>query len=471
MDLALKMPWVGVLVFFCAAMVPSESGDSCTANVILEPAIILRMIQMTIIQGNILEDMIMKAMKTGDNNKMIKGIKGLAIKDLVIVHIIPTLKEKNIVIVNLFLIVTVAGKSFIGGYMTITVGGEMDMTGMISCLPNGELIMKVTECKVVVKSCKTNLPSSMLPKIVNKFLDSTLGKVMPGVLCPAADLMMEKLKISFHTILAKKPIGSIGYIVYKVAEKPIVYTTHISLILKIQIEKKNGEPIQSECDPLPSDLPTKEGKSAAVFLPTQTVHTLMALYQEHLKTPVTKVKGSVPTSDQLKKMLPGAGLPAGKKLKIQLTHREYPLVSVSSTGNTIRTRIQASFLDVKRGNEVFSILMVHECSAGISIKQELLVISLKVGSCRTIEITSSAGDVSAAKKYMETVMDAAIPHMNGVMSKNPVPLPSLMNVTGTPDDAEFIFEDKMMAVYKPVEPYTSEELGKEIKKQCNAIKF
>ncbi|XP_039174832.1 BPI fold-containing family B member 6-like [Crotalus tigris] len=471
MDLALKMPWVGVLVFFCVAMGPSELGDSCKANVKFEPPTLLRMVQVIIVRGNILEDMIMKAMKNGDNSKMIKGIKGLKIENMEIPSIIIILKGNYIIITDLFIIISISGKSFIGGQMTITVGGEFNTTGKILILPSSELLLKVTDCKVAVKSCKTNLPSSMLPKIVNKFLDSTLGKVMPGVLCPAADLMMTKLKESFYKILAKKPIGNIGYIVYEVAEKPVVYATHISFILKIKIEKKNGEAIPFKCDPLPDDLPTKEGKTASFFLPSSAIDALMILYQEHLITLLTKVKGSVPTSDQLRKMLPGAGLPAGKKLKIQLTHREYPLVSMSSTGHTITTRIQASFLDVKRGNELLSIQMVHECSALVSIKQELLAISLKAGSCRTTEISSPAGDVSAAKKYMETVMDAGIPNMNGVLSKNPVPFPSLINVTNTPDDAEFIFGDNMITMYKSVEPYTPDEMAKEMKKQFGSIKL
>ncbi|XP_039224138.1 BPI fold-containing family B member 6-like [Crotalus tigris] len=466
MDLALKMPWVGVLVFFCVAMGPSELGDSCKANVKFEPPTLLRMVQDTIIRGNILEDMIMKAMKNGDNSKMTKGIEGLKIENMEI-----PLKGNDIVMIEVEVTITVSGERFIDGQMTITMGGEINTIGKITSLPNGELVMKVTDCKVAVKSCKTNLPSSMLPKIGNKCLDSTLGTVMPGVLCPAADLMMTKLKESFDKILAKKPIGNIGYIVYEVAEKPVVCATDVSLILKIKIEKKNGEAIPFECDPLPDDLPTKEGKTASFFLPSSAIDALMILYQEHLITLLTKVKGSVPTSNQLRKMLPDAGLPAGKKLKIQLTHREHPLVSMSSTGHTITTRIQASFLDVKRGNELLSIQMVHECSALVSIKQELMAISLKAGSCRTTEISSPAGDVSAAKKYMETVMDAGIPNMNGVLSKNPVPFPSLINVTNTPDDAEFIFGDNMITMYKSVEPYTPDEMAKEMKKQFSSIKL
>ncbi|KAK9404870.1 BPI fold-containing family B member 6-like [Crotalus adamanteus] len=269
-------------------------------------------------------------MKNGDNSKMIKGIKGLKIENLEIPSISTGLKADDIIMTVVDVTITVFGKSLIDRQMTITMGGEINTIGKISSLPNGELVMKATDCKVAVKSCKTNLPSSMLPKIGNKCLDSTLGKVMPGVLCPAADLMMTKLKESFYKILGKKPIGNIGYIVYEVAEKPVVCATDVSLILKIKIEKKNGEAIPFECDPLPDDLPTKEGKTASFFLPSSAIDALMILYQEHLKTLVTKVKGSVPTSDQLRKMLPG----------------------------------------------------VHECSALVSIEQELLAISLKAGSCR-----------------------------------------------------------------------------------------
>ncbi|KAM3839340.1 BPI fold-containing family B member 6-like [Vipera latastei] len=471
MDLALKMPWVGMLVFFCVATVPSESGDSCTSIMLLKPQTVLRMVQVTVTKGNILADLILKAMKNKDNKKMIKGIKGLTVNELKIPDIEIIFSPPDIIKIKLELVISVAGKSFIGGNMVITVGVQIMMAAKISRLPNGELLFKVTDCKVVVKSCKTNLPSSMLPKIVNKFLDSTLAKVMPGVLCPATDMIMEKIKASFKTILGKKPIWNIGFIQLKVSEKPVVVSTHISINLKIIVEKKNGEVIPFECDPLPDNLPAKEGKTVAFYLPASALHALMILYQPHLNTPLTKVKGSVPTSDHLKKMLPGAGLPAGKKLKIQVTHREHPLIAVSSTGVSITTRTEVSFMDVKRGNTLISFQMEHECSASIVIKREMMIFSLTAGSCRTREISSSAGDASAASKYLETVMEDAIPHMNNFLNKAQVPLLSLTNATNTADDIELVFEDNLLIMYKEVEAYTSEEMEEEVKKQCKAIKL
>ncbi|XP_058032707.1 BPI fold-containing family B member 6-like [Ahaetulla prasina] len=445
MDLVLKRSWIGVLVFFCVAMVPSESGDSCIAKTKLKPETLMRMVQVTMIKGNILKIMVEKAMKNGDNHKMIKGIKGLTIQHISIPKTALIFKPDDKAIIVVAINITVAGKSFIGGNMAINVVGELEIDVHVSKSPDGKVIIKILGCKVTVKSCKTNLPSSMLPKIVNKFLDSTLGKVMPGVLCPAADMLMDKQMEAFEAMMGKKPLGTIGYIVYEVSEKPLVETTCININVRITIEKKNGEAVQSECDPLPDNLPPTKEKMSAIYLSAGALNAVMILVQPHLNIVLTKVKGSIPTSDQLKKILPKAGLPAGKKLKVQITHQENPKVTVSSSASYITTEIEASFLDVKRGNQILSITMKHQCSTTFAIKQEHLSISLKAGSCKTLEVSSPAGDVTGAMKYMETVMDSWISHGNGVLNKNQIPLPSIMNVTSTTNDPELNFVDPLMA--------------------------
>ncbi|NRM42096.1 hypothetical protein F3A57_24070, partial [Salmonella enterica subsp. enterica serovar Typhi] len=106
--------------------------------------------------------MVEKAMKSGDNSKMIKGIKGLSIKDLNIPSTNITLKPNDEICALVTINITVAGKSFIGGNMQITVVALLEMCGKISKSPDGFVVIKVVLCKVTVKSCKTNLPSSML---------------------------------------------------------------------------------------------------------------------------------------------------------------------------------------------------------------------------------------------------------------------------------------------------------------------
>ncbi|XP_013924602.1 PREDICTED: BPI fold-containing family B member 6 [Thamnophis sirtalis] len=278
MDLVLKRPWFGFVVFFGIAIISSESESSCPANVKLNPDSMIRC--------------------------------KLKITELSIpatdIDLQPTDMAKIKVTIN----ITVAGKSFIGGAMQITVVGEMLSSVTISTSPSGKLMMKVTLCKVVVKSCKTNLPSSMLPKIVNKFLDSTLGKVMPGV---------------------------------------------------IKIQKKNGEMVPFECEPLPDDLPPCKEKMSAVYMPASALNAVLALVHPLFNTALTKVKGAAPTSDELKKILPGK----------------------------------------------------HDCSVTFATEQEHLAINLKAGSCKTVELSSPSGDVTAAAKYTETIMEHHMPHCNG----------------------------------------------------------
>ncbi|NRK65210.1 hypothetical protein F3A86_24290, partial [Salmonella enterica subsp. enterica serovar Typhi] len=120
---------------------------------------------------------------------------------------------------------------------------------------------------------------------------------------------------AFKNMLGKKAIGTIGYIIYEVAEKPVVFITYININLKMQIEKKNGEMIPYECEPLPTDLPPGKEKMSVVYLPGSALNAYMMLVQTHLNTVLTKVKHSVPTSDQLKEILPKVNLPAGEKPK------------------------------------------------------------------------------------------------------------------------------------------------------------
>uniref|UniRef100_A0A8C5SP28 Lipid-binding serum glycoprotein N-terminal domain-containing protein n=1 Tax=Laticauda laticaudata TaxID=8630 RepID=A0A8C5SP28_LATLA len=459
MDQALKRPWVGVLVFFCVAMVPSECGDSCNIVAHFEPDAMMRMVQVTVIKGNILKNMVEKAMKTGDNSKMIKGIKGLKIKDLSLPNTSMHLKPNDRIKTSLTVNITVSGKSFIGGQMTITVVAAIIMDGQISKSSDNKVTLKIIQCKVVVKSCSTNLSKSSLPKIVNKFLNSTLTKVMPSVLCPAADIIVSKQAEGFEEMMAKKPIGTSGYISYEVAEKPLVHPSYMNIDLKVKIERKNGKTIQNNCDPLPNNLPPRKKGMSVVYLPASALNALFILLKPQLNIVLTKVKGSVPTSDKLKNMVPNVGLPAGKKMKVQITHTQNPTVTISPSNSYITTYTEASFLDVKSGNQLLLINMKHQCDANFAIKQDHLSITLGAGSCRAVEISSPAGDVSGAMKYTETIMEDWLSHGTDVLKKNQVPLPGVMNATNTVNDPELILGEvsgwNLIGVHRWSLPYNS----------------
>ncbi|MBV94783.1 BPI fold-containing family B member 6, partial [Eschrichtius robustus] len=148
-------------------------------------------VQNAVDESHILEKMAAEAGKKLPGMKPIKGITDLKVKDVQI----PVITLSFLPGVGIFQCVsmgmTITGKSFMGENMDIFVVLNITATNwLLQDEETGLPMFKSEGCEVILVSAKTNLPSNTLPKMVNKFLDSTLHKVLPGLMCPAIDAVL-----------------------------------------------------------------------------------------------------------------------------------------------------------------------------------------------------------------------------------------------------------------------------------------
>lgn len=280
MGLVLKMPQLCLLLFFCSWLVLSQGNEAPSASVKIDPKTIEDTAKVSMTESNILDEMAEAATKNQGGAKAIKGIKGLKVKDIRPPNMTVTCIENVGLGMNVTSQITIAGKSFIGGTMEITVRSSMNTKTKMEVISPTDMKYEVMECSVELLSCKTNLPSSMLPKIVNKFLNSTLGKVLPGMMCPAADKVVNVMKERMVALF--KPC-SCGYGVtmqYTLKTNLEKKSTYLGINFDTRIEK-NGERIELPMDPpATTDLPAKREGTTVVYIPVNVLNAATGALEE-----------------------------------------------------------------------------------------------------------------------------------------------------------------------------------------------
>ncbi|KAJ6655541.1 hypothetical protein lerEdw1_005012 [Lerista edwardsae] len=275
MGLVLKKQQLCLLFFFCGWVALTQEAEAPGPSVKIDPKTIEETARKSMTESNILDELAEAATKNQGGAKAIKGIKGLKVKDIRPPNMTVSCVEDVGLSMSVVSQITIAGKSFIGGTMEITVRSNMTTKSKMEVTGPTEVKFEVLECIVDLLSCKTNLPSSMLPKIVNKFLNSTLGKVLPGMMCPAAD----------------KVVGLMKEKMLSVFEEAWWHLDIKTLILK------NGEQIPIPTSPEAStSLPAKREDTTVVYLPVNVLNGAMEALKEVFDGPVSS-GGTVVTTD------------------------------------------------------------------------------------------------------------------------------------------------------------------------------
>ncbi|KAB0382597.1 hypothetical protein FD755_004514 [Muntiacus reevesi] len=140
---------------------------------------------------------------------------------------------------------TITGKSFMGGNMEIIVVLNITATNrLLQDEETGLPTFKSEGCEVILVSVKTNLPSNMLPKVVNKFLDSTLHKVLPGLMCPAIDAVLVYVNKKWASLNAPMPVGQMGTVQYVLTSVPTTTASYIQVDFSPVVQQPKGNTIQ-----------------------------------------------------------------------------------------------------------------------------------------------------------------------------------------------------------------------------------
>ncbi|CAI5778588.1 BPI fold-containing family B member 6 [Podarcis lilfordi] len=365
MGLCLKAAQVCLLVLFCSRAALSDETSECSQPMVkIDKHTIMVASKKSMTDSNIMEELAEAAAKNQGGAKAIKGIKGLKVKDIQPPVIEIRLQEPGNIEMSVGSQITIAGKSFIGGTMEITVKSNMTTVSCMEYDANKELRLKAKSCLVELISCKTNLPSSMLPKIVNKFLNSTLTKVLPGMMCPATDKVLLHIEEKMKKAFEECPIGERGTMQYTMDGLPEVYDGSLNMKFKPVVRDTDGNEIPNVCE-----APGSEGYSARpdgitqVIIPTGILNTVLELFKKNMDCDAT--------SDSLADMDPS------KKVKLEIRSVETPKVLIEDGKSVMAVH---STIDVKTDpdNEpVCTIDMEHKWDAGYEQVEDTMKVFLQ----------------------------------------------------------------------------------------------
>uniref|UniRef100_A0A8C5UQG1 BPI fold containing family B member 6 n=1 Tax=Microcebus murinus TaxID=30608 RepID=A0A8C5UQG1_MICMU len=235
-----------MLRILCLALCSLLSGARADPGALLRLGMdVMNQVQSAMDESHILEKMAAEAGKKQPGMKPIKGITNLKVKDVQL----PVITLNFVPGVGIFQCVatgmTITGKSFMGGNMEIIVVLNITATNrLLQDEETGLPTFKSEGCEVILVNVKTNLPSNMLPKVVNKFLDSTLHKVLPGLMCPAIDAVLVYVNRKWANLSDPMPVGQMGTVKYVLASTPATTASYIQVDFSPVVQQQKGKAIK-----------------------------------------------------------------------------------------------------------------------------------------------------------------------------------------------------------------------------------
>ncbi|KAM6147836.1 BPI fold-containing family B member 6 [Erethizon dorsatum] len=323
-------------------------------------------VQRAMEESHILEKMAAEAGKKRPGVKPIKGLSNMKVKDV----ITPVITLNFVPGVGIFQCVatgmTITGKSFTGANMEIIVVLNITATNrFLQDEETGLPVFKSEGCEITLVSVKTNLPSNMLPKVISKFLDSTLHKVLPGLMCPAIDAVLVYVNERWASLNHPMPVGHMGTIKYALASTPTTTASHVQVDFSPLVQQQMGKTIPltntEEALEFPEDY--AEGSSqlllSAAFLTAE-----LGLLQKSLDVKIQdKMIGELPpqTTETLADFLPAVAkvYPKPKPLVTQININKSPKVTMKSGKSLLHLHGTLEMFAVQRGKRPVSLFLLE----------------------------------------------------------------------------------------------------------------
>ncbi|XP_020846474.1 BPI fold-containing family B member 6 [Phascolarctos cinereus] len=303
----------------CALLMPSMADPGALLKLGME--FMNKAVKDAMTESQILEKMAAMASQKQAGVKSIKSMTDMKVKEvtppIITLDFLPGVGIFQCVSTR----ITITGKSFMGGTMEIIVVVNITATNRLQQDEATGLPMFQSEgCQIVLVSVKTNLPSKMLPKVVNKFLDSTLKKVLPGMMCPAIDTVLEYVNQKWTHLMDPMPVGEAGSIKYILTGTPTTTASYIEVDFSPVVQREEGDTIALPEDgaaiTAPEDYPDGSSQlvlSAAFFTAEFTL--LQKYFDVDIKG---KTIGKLPphTTKTLSRFVPRVGKAYRKSLPL-----------------------------------------------------------------------------------------------------------------------------------------------------------
>ncbi|XP_077192350.1 BPI fold-containing family B member 6-like [Paroedura picta] len=440
LQLAFLFFFWGLVAFSQGTGAPGPCARICTCT-------ILATAKHSMADSHILDELAEAATKNQGSNKAIKGIKGLKVKDVRPPNITLCYVEKVGLSLRVVTQITIAGKSFIGGTMEITVKSAM-ITISIMIVKNGKIHFEVTKCSVELLSCKTNLPSrppsphscacfflfpSMLPKIVNKFLNSTLGKVLPGMMCPAADKVVGEMEKKMENHWVPQEVAHHGTVMYTLKHIEIA-KFHATICFEPVMTQANGELIEIPSSPPASAYsPELNEDKSEITMPVNVLNAYMVFYKDILNIDVTHDTvevGYLVSVTVVKERVPTLELQESySELKFKIRSTSSPTWDLEEGSATLIVAVTVELVANAQEDSVFLISLEHKISVTFTATDGGL--HMIMGDCRLENVQDSSSTLGATdlESLVAYLLDLLTLTINPALEKavgSGIPIPSMM---------------------------------------------
>ncbi|KFO77480.1 BPI fold-containing family B member 6, partial [Cuculus canorus] len=384
-------------------------------------------------------DVLQKTAEEAAQKKLsIKGFSGLKVKDFHPPVISLALSSASGLFVAALVQMTIAGKSFIGGSMEITVVANLTASSLLRQDAMGIPRFSSRNCHIALVSVKTNRPSSVLPKVMNKFLDNTLHKALLPLLCPAVDAVVNLVNAKFITMTSEIPLWDAGTLQYTLLTAPLMNDTFIELDLKTILHQEGGKEVDLPVDQLSlASLPAKRDGVTQLILSANFLSAALSVLQESFDLEITnnmvvnwELSPLCFDSSQLARVLPPS-----QPVVIEMREAKAPAMTIAPEKSFVQLFSTAEFRVFPSGSapESLFVLDVHSnLEVQFAVAEEKLLLSLALQRLSRVTLASSSlgvFDELPLKGVLADIIHVAyVPWINRVLRAG-VPLPDLLGIT------------------------------------------
>ncbi|NXK23971.1 BPIB6 protein, partial [Arenaria interpres] len=336
---------------------------------------------------------------------------------------------------------TIVGKSFIGGNTEITLAANLMADSRLGQDTAGIPRFSSGNCHFTLVNVKTNLPSSMLPGVMSKFIYRTLQKVLPGLLCPAVDAVFNLVNAKFTPLTSEIPLGTAGTLQYTLLNPPVPNETFIDLDLQTILHQGRGKEIDLPMDqPSLSSLPPKRDAATQLILSADLLSAELSVLQASFNLNISNntVLGLPPLlTTMLGALIPEISevLPPSQPVVIEMQEAKAPVVTITPDKSFVQLFSTAEFWVSHSDSppESLFVLDVHSnLEAEFAIAEEKLCLSLSLQSLFQMALVSSSlgtFDELPLKGVLADIIHVAyVPSINRVLCGG-IPLPDLLGIT------------------------------------------
>ncbi|XP_067323226.1 BPI fold-containing family B member 4-like [Anolis sagrei] len=254
---------------------------------------------------------------------------------------------------------------------------------------NVHLSLRIMQSKLVIEKCLTDavhielLPGTAVGNLVG-MLSKTLNSLLPNVLCPILQVVLELLNVLLGTLNSEMPVGNLGSVHYAPAGPPSFQDGQMLQTLIASLGDTNGNTITQVPAGLSAPVPLTDHTSK-LLLSSSLLRPLLELLVKRgqFNADITQqmLSGDIPmTTSELESILPGvSGLPANTPLVIRIKISDTPVISMQNGNLRVTLKAIVEVLTQKDSDQLLVL------DVGIKLAAQLNILGTKLHLSVAIE--------------------------------------------------------------------------------------